>query len=236
MPSNGLQQRYRTFGECMTELKARLGFVAQGPSSTNNNTVLTSFLQEGHDYLHQKLKPTPSRKKTTITLETGSYLYDWHNDADDEDIDPRNVLSLWIVLSGDQRIKLQQGITEAHRSLTSRTSPERYDTLNGQIELWPVPDQPYSMIVEYIAPKPRFSIGSDRPGVPDRLIVLYAIAQAKAHYRHPDAQAAGAIFAEMLKMELADQHENRRYFVNGQAGGDETVTVAADGTHTLRVR
>ncbi|WP_269315479.1 hypothetical protein [Oxalobacter aliiformigenes] len=28
------------------------------------------------------------RKKTVITLEKGSYLYDWHNDIEDENIDP----------------------------------------------------------------------------------------------------------------------------------------------------
>lgn len=42
--------------------------------------------------------------------------------------------------------------------------PVRYDTLNGQIELWPVPDRAgYGLLVEYIAGKPRFSQDTDRP-------------------------------------------------------------------------
>lgn len=232
---NGLQTRYRTFGELRTELKARLGFVAQGPSSNNNNAVLNSFLQEGHDYLYEELQPSPARKKTTITLSQGSYLYDWHNDLDDEDIDPGHVAAVWIIVSGDQRYKLSQGITEYDRSLTSRSHPTQYDTLNGQMELYPVPDQTYSLIVEYTAPKPAFTADSHKPGVPDRLVLLYAIANAKAHYRHPDAQAAGTTFANMLRQEKVKQHENRRYIVGDSPAAQDTVLVGADGVHRLRV-
>jgi hypothetical protein len=232
---SGLQQRYRTFGECLTELKARLGFVAQGPSSNNNNPVLTSFLQEAHDYLYEELKPTPARKKTTIELATGSYLYDWHNDTDDEDIDPGHVYAVWVIVSGDQRIKLAQGITEYDRSLTTRSHPVKYDTLNGQIELYPVPDQPYDMIIEYTAPKPDFANSADRPGVPDRLIMLYAIAQAKSHYRHPDAQAAGAIFTKMLGKEKSKSFENRRFVVGGHEVEEQTVMRGSDGSFTFTV-
>lgn len=233
--TNGLQQRYRTLGELRTELKARLGFVAQGPSSNNNNAVLNSFLQEGHDYLFAELQPTPSRKKTIIELQAGSYLYDWHNDIEDEDIDPAMVEAVYVINGSDQRIKLTQGIDERDRSYTSRSHPTRYDTLNGQIEVWPVPDRIYSMIVEYIAPRPNFAADADRPGVPDRLILLYAIANAKAHYRHPDAQAAGATFSQMLRKAKAGQHENRRYIVNECRDDVQTVQRGGDGSFTFTV-
>lgn len=226
---NGLEQRNRTFGELLTELKARLSFVAQGPSSNNNNPVLSSFLQEGHDYIYRKLKPTPARKKTTITITAGSFLYDFHNDIEDENIDPASVRSMWILIDGVQRIQLMQGIPESLREFTERSYPTRYDNLNGQIELWPIPERTYPLVIEYIAPQPRFSQPADRPGVPDRLILLYAIANAKAHYRHPDAQAAGATFAEMLRMEQGDQHENRRYIVNDCHGAPEMVRSTPDG-------
>lgn len=226
---NGLEQRNRTFGELLTELKARLSFVAQGPSSNNNNPVLTSFLQEAHDYIYQKLKPTPARKKTTISITAGSYLYDFHNDIEDEYIAPSSVMSMWVIVGGNQRVRLVQGISESDREFIDRSYPTRYDNLNGQIELYPIPDQAYPLVVEYIAPQPRFNQPADRPGVPDRLILLYAIANAKAHYRHPDAQAAGATFAEMLRMEQGNMHENRRYVVNGSVQGEETVRANADG-------
>lgn len=210
---NGLTERYRTMGELMTELRARLGFVTQGSASKNNDIVIKSFLQEAHDYVFGELEPPAMRKKTTIKLLAGSYLYDWHNDEEDEDIDPGRVLSMWVKVGDQIREPLEQGITEFDRSFSTLTGqPTKYDHLNGQIELYPIPDAAYDMIVEYTADKPRFDRASDRPGVPDRLVFLYALANAKAHYRHPDAQAAATSFQNMMNKEKFRQKENKRFF------------------------
>ena len=233
--TNSLIQRNKTLGELLTELKARLGFVAQGPASNNNNPVMLSFLREAHDYVYAKLDPTPMRKKTTIALEQGSYLYDWHNDEEDEDIDPGLVMSVWLA-DGDNRYKMVQGITERHREDSSRSQPVRYDTLNGQIELWPVPDRSgYGLIIEYTAGKPRFTEMSDRTGVSDRLVLLYAIYMAQVHYRHPGYQAALSSFNSLMTLEKAKQHENRRYFCGGkpERGGE---VVGSDGDYRFVVR
>ena len=232
---NSLIQRYRTYGELMTELKARLGFVAQGPSSNNNRAVMDSFLREAHEYVYAQMEPEPMRKKTVIALEKGSYLYDWHNDDEDEDIDPGLVRSVWLV-DGENRYRLVQGITERHREDTSRGQPVRYDTLNGQIELWPVPDRAgYGLLVEYIAGRPRFSQDTDRPGVPDRLVLLYAIYMAQVHYRHPSYQATSASFNALLAKEKAKQHEGRRYVVKPSLASLGEV-VGEDGDYRFVVR
>ena len=232
---NSLIQRYRTFGELRAELKARLGFVAQGPSSNNNNAQTDSFLQEAHDYVYDKLEPAPMRKKTVITLERGSYLYDWHNDSEDEDIDPGRVISVWLV-DGENRYCLVQGITEHHREDDSRSQPVRYDTLNGQIELWPVPDRSgYGLLIEYIAGKPRFARDEDRPGVNDRLVLLYAIYMGQVHYRQPSYQATSASFNALLSKEKAKQHENRRYFIKPTPAPVGEV-IGFDGEYRFIVR
>jgi hypothetical protein len=232
---NGLSERNRTLGDLMTELRARLGFVTQGSASKNNDTVIKSFLQEAHDFVFSELQPPAQRKKTIIKLQAGSYLYDWHNDAEDEDIDPGLVQSLWLKESDTIRTPLTQGITENDRSLdTIRQQPEKYDHLNGQIELWPIPDQPYELIVEYLAGKNRFDRASDRPSVPDRLVFLYALATSKAHYRHPDAQPAAVTFQNMLTKEKMKQKENRRFFVSTDKRGESQVVRTANGGYTLR--
>ena len=233
---NGLTQRYRTLGELLTDLKARLGFVAQGPAANNNTPLMMSFLQEAHEYVYDQLDPSPMRKKTVIALEQGSYLYDWHNDEEDENIDPGLVHSVWLI-DGENRYRLAQGITERHREDTSRGQPLRYDTLNGQIELWPVPDRAgYGLLVEYTASRPRFSQDADRPGVPDRLVLLYALVSAKAHYRHPDAQSVAALFNARMRRERVRQHENRRYHVTGHYHPGTEVVRGADGVYRCVVR
>ena len=233
--TNSLIQRYRTYGELRAELKARLGFVAQGPSSNNNKAVMDSFLREAHDYVYAQLEPAPMRKKTVISLEPGSWLYDWHNDEEDEDIDPGMVLSVWLI-DGENRYRLVQGITERRREDDSRSQPVRYDTLNGQIELWPVPDKSgYGLLIEYIAGKPRFARDEDRPGVNDRLVLLYAIYMAQVHYRQPAYQATSASFNALLSREKAKQHEGRRYCVRSSENPIGEV-VGSDGEYRFVVR
>jgi len=233
---NGLSNRNRTLGELMSELRSRLGFVAQGSASKNNEAVLKSFLQEAHDYVFGELQPPAQRKKTIIKLERGSFLYDWHNDQEDEDIDPGKVISVWLKETDTIRTPLRQGITENDRSLdTIEQQPEKYDHINGQIELWPIPDQSYELIVEYLANQNRFDRQTDRPSVPDRLVFLYALANAKAHYRHPDAQASAATFQNMLRAEKFRQKENKRFFAQTETtSGDAQVVRTSNGGYTLR--
>lgn len=220
---NGLEARYRTLGQLRTELKGRLGFVAQGPASGSNNATFDSFLGEAHDFVYSELHPSPERKRCIITLEPGSTLYDWHNDTEDEDIDPGTVEAVTLKRSANERIPMRQGIAEVDRSFSTRTYPVKYDTLNGQCEVWPEPDQAYEMVVEYLAPQPRFVQDADRPGVPDRLLFLYALAKAKAHYRHPDASAALESFNVMMRKAKVRQKENRRFVVNDPLQSPDTV-------------
>lgn len=233
---NGLTSRHRTLGELMTELRTRLGFVTQGSAAKSNDAVIKSFLQEAHEYVFGELEPPAMRKKTIVKLRAGSVFYDWHNDQEDEQIDPGRVISMWIIVSGNIREPLTQGITEYDRSFDSlREQPQKYDNLNGQIEIWPTPEEEYDMLIEYTADRARFDRASDRPSVPDRLVFLYALATAKAHYRHSDAQAAAQTFQNMLNKEKNRQKENKRFFFEGPASGtrDQQVVKSANG-YTLR--
>ncbi len=223
---NGLIGRNRTLGELMTELRARLGFMTQGSASKNNDAIIKSFLQEGHEYVFGELEPPAQRKKTRIRVLPNSFLYDWHNDIEDEPINPGRVLSVWLIVSETIREPLRQGITEYDRSLDElRDQPRKYDTLNGQCELWPIPNREYDLLIEYTAERSRFERLSDRSSVPDRLVSLYALATAKAHYRHPDAQAAATTFQNMLTKEKVRQKENRRYFHRGESDLDRELQV-----------
>lgn len=232
---NGLGERYKTLGELLTELRVRLGFASQGSAARTNEATLKSFLQEAHDFVFSELDPPAMRKKSIITTQAQSYLYDWHDDAADEDIEPTSVLSVWVKVSGSIREQLTCGVSEADRSDEALTGqPEKYDTLNGQLEVWPTPDRSYDLIVEHTAVKSRFSQASDRPSVPDRLVFLYALANAKAHYRHPDAQAPAQAFQTMLSKEKARQKEGRRYFASIDSGDREAQVVKTASGYVLR--
>lgn len=232
---SAIETRNKTLGELMTELRARTGFITQGSASKNNDTIMKSFLQEAHEYVYGELEPPARRKKTTIKLEAGSIFYDYHNDKEDEDIEPSRVISMWLITSDTIRYPLTQGISENDRSFASlRQQPQKYDTLNGQLEVWPAPDQSYDLLIEYTADKGRFDRASDRSSVPDRLVFLYALATAKAHYRQPDAQAAATTFQNMMNKEKARQKENRRYFFQGTESAREQQVVKTASGYKLR--
>ncbi len=232
---NGLAERNKTLGELLTELRVRLGFVAQGSAAKNNEATLKSYLQEAHDFVYAELDPTAMRKESIIPLQANSSMYDWHDDAADEDIDPASVISVWVKVSGNIREQLTYGINQNDKSFEDqRQQPQKYDTLNGQLQVWPTPERAYDLIVEHTAVKSRFTQANDRPSVPDRLVFLYALANAKAHYRHPDAQAPAQAFQTMLNKEKTRQKEGRRYFAS--PGGDARPAQVARTSDGYRLR
>jgi len=211
-------------------LRARLGFMTQGPPAEGNREALDDILQEAHAYVCEQVYASALRKKTAIHLSPGSFLYDWHNDDEDEDIDPGRALSVWLSEGDALRSRLVQGISPRHRALAGqRGTPTRYDTLNGQVELWPVPDRSYDLLIEYEASPASFTQYSDRTSVPDALVFQLALATAKAHYRHGDAQVAGEKFEVMLRRYKAKQHEGRRYVAAIDEDADCHVVRTADG-------
>ncbi|MDQ2150062.1 hypothetical protein RBI22_15190 [Alcaligenaceae bacterium C4P045] len=226
---NGLANRNKTLGELRTELRARLGFVTKGPAAKTNQEVLDSFLSEAYDTVWDLLDPSSMRKVCVINLVAGSYLYDWNNDAEDEPIDPGRVISVLVEVSETVREPLRQGINVRSREDATRTQPCRYDNLNGQLEIYPIPNRAYPLIVEYTAARARFTQDSDRPSVPSRLIFQYALSLGKAHYRHPDAEVAGKTFERMVATYRTRQHENRRYFVGRTEESPGQVVRTADG-------
>lgn len=231
---NAITNRNRTLGELMTELRARLSQITTGSAAKGNDLLIKSFLQEAHEYVYGELEPPAQRKKTMITLEAGSYLYDWHNDTDDEDIDPGRVLSMWVKVGDTIREPLTQGISEFDRSFQSlRDQPSKYDTLDGQLEIYPVPNMAYDLVIEYTGGIGRFDRATDRTSVPDRLVFLYALATAKSHYRHPDAKAAATSFTNMLGKEKMRQRENRRYYMAGFGPSDHKPAGGNGGSYAF---
>lgn len=116
MVTNPLSRRQKTMGELLSELRSRLGFIAQGSSSMANDQILISFLQEAAEIVVADLGIPFFKRLTTIQVVKGSKLYDWHDDENDEDINPQDVRALYIADGVDQRYQLIEGISEVMRA------------------------------------------------------------------------------------------------------------------------
>lgn len=200
--------------------------------------ALEDILQEANEYVFGELD-TGLPWQSTLTLQANTALYPFVTDAG-LPVARGSVQSVWIEQGDSCRVPLPQGISQADRSFADlRTIPERYDTTTTggvdsaglfQIEVWPTPDQAYTLHVEHNRVLSRFEQSTDKPSAPARLVLQYATAMGKAHYGHPDADTVGQAFKTMLGNAKYAQRENRRFIPpNGNEQRGPQVVRTATG-------
>ena len=178
--------QFATLDELRRRLAIRLGFGAQADVIALQAPILDDFLQSAQMYLWREVAWRHLQKSHTEKLGVDQRVLDLPDDAD---------------ISSIKRVLVRDGNFwyEVSAGLPVRSNdtgvPLRYELLaheNGvlQLHFWPIPTQPIDVAIEYSAKPNRFTQTTDRASVPDDLIFLHALVNAKAHYRQPDVQAA----------------------------------------------
>ena len=173
---------YRTLEALRAEILARLGMGGMGPSGGANQALIDSFLRNGQAQLY--------------------WLQDWRRLTwfEDKSIGVgQNQIDYPAACGRDQRVlriespvggqyaKLCEGITtDMWSTMDTQGSPQCYERFE-QILLYPKADQLYTVRVWYVADLGRFTENGDNATLDDEMIFLHALANAKAHYRQPDA-------------------------------------------------
>ncbi len=175
---------YRTLGELRSLLRTRLGFGAQGSSGGANQTLLDSLLQNAQVQLYWLQDWRHLIAYEDFTTGVGQTLYDFPTDCAQD----RRLLRLEVNYAGEWS-QLGEGITTSMRStVDTRSVPARYERF-AQIEIYPEPDvATYTLRAWYVKDLLPFFDDADRATLDDQMILLHAIANGKAHYRHPDAK------------------------------------------------
>lgn len=224
---------YKTLGELATELAARLGFAAQGEPTQLQNPHLFYLLTDAHEQLLAQYPDELLRVVNTSEYTVaGDTLYDIPDDCD-----PRQIKRVAVKV-GSVWHDLKQGIEYYHHTTATGSYPTRYDvrygtTSQGQIELWPEPSAAYQLWLEYQKRLDGFTDPDDPSMIPDRLVLLHALANAKAHYGRPDAQVYGAQLDRMLQKLRAQSHGNKRYVMGENAPGGEYAWAPDFDTQTV---
>jgi len=203
----------KNFASMLATLRTRVGYNA----SVGSAPALEDILTEAHEYVYQQLDDgLPVR--STITLSANVATYPWEADVDSVPIARGSVQEVWIAQGSQERVPLSQGITHAMRAHSDlRAIPEWYDSNYTSdpavftLEVWPTPDQAYTLYIDHNRVLTRFSESADVPSAPYRLVLAYAIAMGKAHYGKADAEVAGQAFKTMLSKAKYEQKENRRF-------------------------
>jgi hypothetical protein len=181
---------YRTLGELRSELLSRLGMGAMGASGGSNATMIDSFLRNAQAQLYRMQDWKHLTDYQDKTLGTSQNLLDYPNagtmvPANTSARDKR-VLRIETEHAGQWRL-LEEGIRTADwDTMETESYPSRFERL-AQILVYPKADQAYTVRIWFVADLARFTQDNDRPGLDDEMIFLHALANAKAHYRQPDA-------------------------------------------------
>lgn len=170
----------RTLGSLRAELQTRLGFGMSGQAGIVNSPIMDSFLRSAQEQLYWQYDWRELVTAEERLTGAGQAFYDYPPGCNVERI---TRVAVW---DGGSWQPLTEGITLEERSLDVGVWPLKYERLE-QMEVWPVPTGQIRMRREYVKALAPFADSNDRTSLPSELVFLMALANAKAHYRQPDA-------------------------------------------------
>lgn len=187
----------RNLGDLRQELRDRLGLGSQGAESGPSTRIMNSFLRNAQVQLYLHYDWNELVTTTEFATGVGQINYTWPDNCDPDSI--ISVVLIDTVMTTANRYRLREGITHIHdEHSVPNDQPRRFER-RAQLEIWPPPDRTtYNIELEYPARLGRFSIDQDLATIDEDIILLHAIANAKAHYQHPDAQTYASQLEVML--------------------------------------
>jgi hypothetical protein len=181
---------YRTLGELQAELLARLGMAAMGASGGANRTLIDSFLRNGQAQLYRMQDWKHLTDYFDKELGTSQNLLDYPTEGVMGTAGARATSAScgWSGYGG-QYTRAARG--HPHRPVEHDGHAVVPDPLRA---LRPAADLPEGRpglhrAVWFVADLgARFTRTDDEATLDDEMIFLHALANAKAHYRQPDAR------------------------------------------------
>lgn len=225
---------FRTLEEMRVILRDRLGFASAGASAGANEAILNSFLSNGQVQIYWAQDWIKLKQYNEQTLGVGQYLAAYPiageilpNGATlATDAYPERILTVAInrstIANSPDWKDLEDGIDTHHYNTQQILSyPQRCALYENNIELWPKNDSIRPLRIWFIRKLGRFTLNGDRATLDDEMIMLHALANAKAHYRHPDAQAYATQLGNLMSKIRGESFGNRRYLFRGAETKDD---------------
>lgn len=191
---------FRALGELRSELMARLGMGAMGASGASQ-TLMNSFLRNGQAQLYHAQDWKHLTDYADKTLGVSQNLLDYPvagtmNTAIGCARDKR-ILRIECYFGGQWR-QLRDGITTAMwNTMGTLSYPVHYERF-AQTLFYPKADQTYTLRFWYVQDLAPFTADSDRATIDDEIVLLHAVTNGKAHYRHPDAKLYEGQLAQLM--------------------------------------
>lgn len=173
---------YKTLGDLRAELATRLGYAAQGASMGVLQGNLNSMLRQAQVTLYWTHDWARLRRYWDTTIGADQYLVDYPDTCN-----PERIKAISIKDGTVWSPPLARGIEPALYTTQDNTRrPYRWEPYE-QIEFFPKSDTTYSVRIFGVKALTRFEEDGDRATIDHDMIFTLALADGKAHYRHPDA-------------------------------------------------
>ncbi|MGH3632696.1 MAG: hypothetical protein ACRDTS_01065 [Mycobacterium sp.] len=120
------------------------------------------------------------------------------------------------VIYNNAWLPMFEGIPSQAYTLASTMFPRRYAHRQGQFEVWPTPDNAYTVMIFAYSSLAAFAADTDALTLDRDLVYLSAVASLKANpkFKHPDA-AVYANDAETHRRKLVAQNFGNKRFIPG---------------------
>jgi len=200
----------KTLGQLRSDLQKRLGFGMSGQAGIVNSPIMDSFLQDAQNQLYAVCDWRELCSFQERDVGADQQFIDYPDNCNVERI---QLIAAW---NGGEWQELNEGISLEQRSVDIGNWPLCFER-RDQIELWPVQGSLYRLRVEFVKTLGRFTESDDRCSLPDPEVFLVALANAKAHYRQPDAELYRNQ-ANALLMRLTQQHRGKKVYTNSTPG------------------
>jgi hypothetical protein len=193
----------RTLGDIRSDIQIRLGFGLAGQAGVVNSPIIDSMVRSAQTQLYEQFDWLEMKAVQERVTGSGQQYYDYPDDCNIERIN-----SIW-VMWGNRLNPLIEGISNSDRGWNPGGVPQKYER-RDQYEIWPIPtDNSYTLRIDYIKALGQLQNSNDRTSIPSEPVYLHALANAKAHYRQPDAQTYATQLDALLK-KLRAEHRSKQ--------------------------
>lgn len=204
-----------TLSELRSAVLIRLGYAAQVNNPPPGMAALiNSFLQRGQAFLYRRYRALQTERIFTWPLVEGERFYglrDNDNDGCTKRLDSYKITSGWVEDLNGVWLPLRRGIDPAfYTAVDFQGIPSHYE-IRQCIEVFPAPSAAYTLHVKGHFGLGRFTEDSDTATVDSELLFLWALANAKNHYRQPDAADVATQAQTYLREIVAGSNGDRRH-------------------------
>lgn len=203
-----------TLAELRSDVMIRLGYAAQVSNPPPGMAILiNNFLQRAQAFLYRRYRPLQTERIYRWTMTVGERFYGIRDNIDDcvKKLEPNRISWVGLTDLNGAWLPLRNGIPPEFYTTSMYNGIPSHFEIRQCIEVFPAPDEAYTLRVKGQFGLMRFTEDTDPCTVDSELLFMWALANAKNHYGQPDAADVAAQAQTYLRDLIAESHGTRRY-------------------------